>query len=337
MENKSFLEILHKYDGGEATKEEKDYLENYYNLFVDEEDILVDISEEETEERKNEIKRAVLNEISTGKLNDPKMRFLERKFLRYAAAIMVFMIIGASAFYFINTTQTFDEIEMIADVPKENRVLYLPDGSKVILSGDSKLDYPATFDGLENREVTLTGEAYFDISHNASKPFIVHSGKIETVVLGTAFNIKAIQGQDDITVTVRRGKVKVVDIEENEVLGIITPNQQIVFNVRKVKSITNSVDAERYLTWMNADLFCDNLTLASVVELLEDKYQVKIEMEEKSIQSRRFTTTFSKTEKIENILETICLFNDLEYEYDADKSCFIITNKKLNSSPPKYE
>ena len=333
MDKKSFIKILHKYQQGKATKEEQDFLESYYNLYGSEENELEHLSEMEREEYRLEIMDSVLRNLSTDQVHRSKVRFIDSKFVRLAAATVIFMIISASALYFINKTQAFHKIETVAEMPKENRVIYLPDGSKVILSADSKLDYPSTFDGLEKREVTLTGEGYFDISHDASKPFIVHSGKIETVVLGTAFNIKAIEGQENITVTVRRGKVKVIDVEENEILGIITPNQQIVYNGRKIKSIMNSVDTENYLTWMNADLFCDNLTLSSVVELLEDRYKVKIEMDGESIQSRRFTTTFSKRDKIENILETICLFNDLEYEYDPNRSGFIITNKEMNSSP----
>ena len=329
MDKKSFLKILHKYQQGKSTEEEQDFLESYYNLFDLEEGVV------ESNLVKEKLRRSILNEISKSQPRVSNVRFIGPKFLRFAAAIVLFMIIGASVFYFINKSQAYDKVELLAEEHKENRVIFLPDGSKVILSTDSKLNYPSTFDGLENREVTLTGEGYFDISHDASKPFIVHSGKLKTVVIGTVFNIKAISGQENITVTVKRGKVKVVNQEDDKVLGIITPNQQIVYNVKKVNSVMSSVQTENYLTWMKEDLFCDNLTLISAVELLEERYKVKIEIEDQSKWSRRFTTTFSKREKIENILETICLFNDLEYEYNSDRSCFAITNKKITSSLPK--
>ena len=327
MAKKRFLKILHKYQQGKATKEEQDYLESYYNLFGSEEDAFNNIPENERQEYKEEIRESIFSKISADSTPVYKLRFRERKFVRLAAATVLFMILGASAFYLMNRTQAFNKVETIGEINKENRVIFLPDGSKVILSAGSKLNYPSSFDGLERREVTLLGEGYFDIRHDASKPFVVHSGKLETVVLGTAFNIKAINGQDNITVTVRRGKVKVLDQEKNEVLGIIVPNQQIVYNVKKVNSVMNSVPDENYLTWMNADLLCDNLTLAEAVELLKDQYKVKIEIKDKSILSQRFTTTFSKKEKVENIIESICLFNDLEYTYDSIKSSFIITNK----------
>lgn len=327
MDKNNFLKIFHKYQEGKATQEEIDFLENYYDLFDSHTDLLDSLSDIERQEIKMDIRTSVLEKIKTQELTAPRVRYVKSKFLRLAAASLLFMIMGATVLYFLQKPEAHTEVKMVAETIKENIVIYLPDGSQVILSAGSKLDYPASFDGLKMREVTLTGEAYFDIIHDASKPFKVHSGKLETIVLGTAFNIKAIDGQDNITVTVRRGKVKVMDEEKKLELAVITPNQQIVYNVQKVNSVLNSVDTEKYLTWMQEDLFCDNLTLFSAMELLEDRYNVKIEMADSSIGSNRFTTTFSKKEKIEDILETICLFNDLNYTYDSQKNSFIITKK----------
>ena len=335
MDKKILLKILHKYQQGKATKEEQDYLESYYNLFDSQEDALSSLSENERQEYKEEIRESIFSKITSDSTPVYKVKFIERKFARLAAATILLMIIGAATFYLINGSQAFNKVETIAEINKENRVIFLPDGSKVILSAGSKLNYPSSFDGLDKREVTLLGEGYFDVRHDVSKTFVVHSGKLETVVLGTAFNIKAITGQDNITVTVRRGKVKVIIPEQNEILGIITPNQQIVYNLKKVKSVQNSVTDDNYLTWMNADLLCDNLTLTEAVELLKDQYKVKIEIKDQSILSQRFTTTFSKKEKVENIIESICLFNDLKFKYDSTKSTFIITNKNDLSHPQK--
>lgn len=334
MEKKSLIKILHKYQEGKATKEEQDFLEGYYNFFGSEENALKNIRETEKQQIKKEIRESILNKVSTDQLPDAKVRFIKRRFIQLAAASVLFMIIiSVSALYLFNRSQPSHEVKAVAELYKENRAIFLPDGSKVILSANSKLYYPSSFDEFEKREVTLSGEGYFDIRHDSSRPFVVHSGKLETVVLGTAFNIKAIDGQENITVTVRRGKVKVINQEENELLGIITPNQQIVYNVKKVKSVLNVVVNENYLTWMNADLLCDNLTLAEAVELLKGQYKVNIIIKDPSILSQRFTTTFSKKEKVENILQTICLFNDLKYTFDSTSSTFILSNKNEVSSP----
>jgi ferric-dicitrate binding protein FerR (iron transport regulator) len=209
--------------------------------------------------------------------------------------------------------------------PIENRVIFLPDGSTVILSPGSKLNYPSSFDGMQKREVFLDGQAFFDIKHNATRPFIVHTGKIETIVLGTAFNIKALPGEKEITVTVKRGKVKVID--ENKELGIITPNQQITYNKEKVSSDIKVVDSDSYLNWKEQDLLFDNLTIAEAAKLLEEKYKVEIVISDSSISSQRFTATFTKNDTFEQALKSICVFNGVNYKYNKEKSAVIITNK----------
>ena len=201
---------------------------------------------------------------------------------------------------------------------EKNRVIFLPDGSTVILTGGSKLNYPSTFDGLKTREVYLEGQAFFDIKHNKSRPFIVHTGNLETKVLGTAFNIKAFPNEDNITVTVMRGRVSVND--QNKILGIITPNQQITYAKSKVKSLIQTVRNESYLTWKQEDLLIDNLTISEAAKLVEDRYNVKIIITNPQIESLRFTTTFSKNETLEEILNSICEFNGLAYTYDKEKS-----------------
>jgi len=120
------------------------------------------------------------------------------------------------------------------------RFLQLPDGSTVLLNGDSKLNYDKDF-GVTNREVTLSGEAYFDVRHDRL-PFIVHTGKVRTTVLGTAFNIRAYKDQHDIKVTVTRGKVRVET--DRQVLGTIAPNEQIAFNTTTDVFHLNRVNAD---------------------------------------------------------------------------------------------
>ncbi|WP_163024732.1 FecR family protein, partial [Pseudomonas viridiflava] len=102
----------------------------------------------------------------------------------------------------------------------EHQKVNMPDGSTVILNNNSSISYPKVF-GVK-RAVTLTGVGYFDIRHDLKKSFTVHTGNLSTVVLGTAFNIKAYDRDHEISVTVTRGKVSVLD--SNAALAILTPN-----------------------------------------------------------------------------------------------------------------
>ncbi len=275
MDNKHyFIKLLQKYREGNVTKEERQFLESYYNLFQNEPDILDRLSEQEKEELKEHLSDRLWDNISKNGGGWTKIRNINAKFIRVAAAAIIFIAFISSIFFIYNRSnnehsnvaiqQSTDKTKVDAKASislhqKENRVIFLPDGSTVFLSPGSRLNYPSTFDGMKKREVYLQGQGYFDIKHNASRPFVVHTGKVETTVLGTAFNIKAEKDDKDITVTVTRGKVRVSD--HHKVLGVITPQQQIKYNTEKETATLRRVNDNSFLDWKNQDLFIDNLTL----------------------------------------------------------------------------
>lgn len=340
MDKQVFIQLLQKYRRGDITDEEQRFLEAYYNVFQNEPDILQSLSPEEI----NALKEGILKDtwdsvverqpsaITTFKRVTPFRK------VAVAAAIILGTWGGITAIYHlisdrnkaiavVNKRPNQEGLEKAASVipthEKENRIIFLPDGSKVILSAGSKLNYPSTFDGTNKREVFLDGEAFFDIRHNPSKTFVVHTGSLTTVVLGTAFNIKAIPGENDIVVTVKRGKVKVSD--KNKVLGVITPNQRITYDKQKIISVVSSVNNDNYLGWQDKDLFIDNLTISEAAKLMEERYKVKIIIVDPEVESLRFTTTFPRNEKLEQTLNSICFFNGLRYQYDRAKSTVTIT------------
>src|SRR5665647_2572070 len=319
MDKHYFIKLLHKYQQGNLTKEEKHFLESYYNLFQNEPDVLDTLSIKEKKEFENEIKENIWSYISNEERSDKKIRFISKRFIKIAAAAAILIGFITSLFFlFEGASKKHVNTGLILAVRhKENRVIFLPDGSTVILSPGSKLNYPSSFDEVEKREVFLEGQAFFDIKHNAARPFIVHTGKLETIVLGTAFNIKAIPGEKEITVTVTRGKVKVSD--QDKILGIITPNQQITYNREKISSTLKIVNSDSYLDWKDQDLFIDNLTLSEAAKILEDQYKIKIIISDPAIREQRFTATFLKNEKLEQALKSICVFNGLNYTYNKEK------------------
>jgi ferric-dicitrate binding protein FerR (iron transport regulator) len=152
----------------------------------------------------------------------------------------------------------------------------------------------------------------------------VHTGKLKTTVLGTAFNIKALPGDPQITVTVKRGKVRVSN--QDNILGDITPNEQISFDSEKQQSVKRKVHDERYLDWENRDLFVDNVTISEAAKLLEDQYHVKIIISDSSISSERFTATFPRKESFEEALKSICLFNGISYRFNEGRDTVLIRN-----------
>ena len=339
MDKYSLISFLNKYHKGDLTKEEEEFLISYYNLFQNEPDVIDLLPADKKNEIKSEIKENIWKNIS--KTEKSHQRFIDSRFIKGTAAAALILGFTISLFFLFNglskkqvpaslAVQQPDGLSKnqaaanLVAHGKENRVLFLPDGSTVTLSPGSKLNYPSSFDGMKKREVFLYGQAFFDIKRNVSRPFVVHTGKLETIVLGTAFNIKAMPDETDIIVTVKRGKVKVID--QNKTLGVITPNQQMTYSLRKVTSTTKVLDSDSYLDWKEQDLLLDNLTIAEAAKLLEERYNVKVVINEQSLGSQRFTTTFKKNESFEQVLKSICVFNRVVYKYNKEKSVVMISN-----------
>lgn len=132
---------------------------------------------------------------------------------------------------------------VVHTVTGESKNVQLPDGTNIWLSPSSSLEYPSAF-ASKTREVYLSGEAFFEVAHNAEQPFIIHSGTLQTKVLGTSFNIQAYDDQENIAVTVVTGKVKVSNDKEVENIELL-PNQRAVFDKKTDKLIKENTDSTK--------------------------------------------------------------------------------------------
>lgn len=192
----------------------------------------------------------------------------------------------------------------------DHRFIKLADGSTVTLNKNSQLNYTNNFNG-KTREVTLIGEGYFDIKHDATKPFLVHAGNLTITVLGTAFNINTI---NKIAVTVTRGKVSVSD--HQKLLGAITPGQQITYNLQTRLADKITVDANQAVKWQAADLFFDNVTMQQAANMLENHFNVKVKFENEESKEVMFSASFTHGQNLQQVMNVICAFNKLTYAED---------------------
>lgn len=326
MDKQYFLQLLQKYNRNNLTKEEREFIEAWYNLFQDEPDILDSLDADKKNQFKNEIKGKVWDKIINVESPGRTIRLRQRRNIWIAAAAVIVLILAMKIFFTYEPSPAKKIPESVAVKHQENRIIFLADGSKVVLSDGSRLNYPSSFDGKEKREVYLEGQAFFDIQHNAKKPFIVHTGNLQTIVLGTAFNIKAMPGDKEIIVSVVRGKVKVTD--RNKVLGVLTPNQEIKYNRQQDHSEMKAIQDPHYLDWKADDLLLDNVTVAEAAKVLEEKYKVTITINDSFVSSQRFTATFPATGSLDQALKSICEFNGCTYHYDKNNAAITILNTK---------
>jgi transmembrane sensor len=258
----------------------------------------------------------------------PEIRIKRKRgWIRIAAAAMI-IFSGSALYWFLNNkagnegrphTATTDVVKPRDSLRVNKRqIIHLPDGSTVILNADTRLDYPSAFSG-KTREIFLSGEAYFDIKHDPKKPFLVHTGKIVTKVLGTTFDIKAYPGDESIKVTVTRGKVQVLN--ENKSLGLITANQQISFSRKTEEYVEKSVDSKVVVAWKPEEIAFNDITMAEAAKRIELRFGTSVEFINPAIKNCRVTATFSDDDMLEEILTVIC---------GVTRSDFSIQNNKIS-------
>lgn len=150
----------------------------------------------------------------------------------------------------------------------------LADGSRVWLNAGSSVTYPITFVGTE-RKVSITGEAYFEISHDAGKPFIVSKGAMQVQVLGTRFNVNAYDDETNIKVTLLEGLVKVNTRSES---SLLKPGQQAL--VGPDIKVANNVDTEQVMAWKNGRFQFESTDIKEVMRQIARWYDVEVEYQD---------------------------------------------------------
>ena len=265
----------------------------------------------------------IFNEImASSQADKPRNIFRNQRFWYKAAAAI--LIIGITGFFYTMKIQPtemqlvkFNTITVKPDKPSR-RFINLPDGSSVILNENSKLELSKNFNSNGKREVYLSGEAYFDITHDPLHPFVVHTGKIFTTVLGTAFNIKASPGNKTVTVTVTRGKVKVGD--NKHIYKFIVPNEQVIYDQNLTSPIKKPVKSDAIIEWTNEDIYFDDVSIKDVAKQLQERFDVSIVFSTEMIKSCKFSATFLKSQSLIQILNVIGEFNQIKYQFKDDKT-----------------
>lgn len=189
----------------------------------------------------------------------------------------------------------------------EYKFLLLPDSTQVWLNTNSSLEFPDEF-SEKKREVFLTGEAYFDVRHAEEIPFIIHTGKISTTVLGTAFNIKAYPYQHEVRVSVSKGKVRVS--RDDQVVAILQKGQQIKVSNADTMARQKNIDTATIAFWQKGTLVYDDEPIGDIVQDLEQVYNVSINVCDDSLLNTRITTSFNRNIGVDQALKIIGKLTD---------------------------
>jgi transmembrane sensor len=272
--------------------------------------------------------------------------------IRIAAVFLIALFLGSLGYYLIdknrelNTAPLF--IEYVSPLGSRSFVS-LADGSKVWLNAGSTLKYQNSF-GINNRELLLTGEAFFEVKKNKDLPFVVKTSEIDIIALGTKFNVKAYSEEKTIETTLIEGSVKLesnsvkladnlilkpndkaVFTKKNQILEL-TPNQQQNKNqaqleqVKPKLEIIQSVEPDPIISWKEQRWVINNEKLGSLAVKLERRYDVNFIFDNEVLKEYAFRGTL-EDETLEQIMEAIKLSAPVKYVIDK-KTVYVMADGK---------
>ncbi len=187
----------------------------------------------------------------------------------------------------------------------------LPDHSKVWLNALSRITYPLHFTGNE-RNVEITGEAYFEVAHNAKMPFKVHCGTQTVEVLGTHFNIMGYKDQEQIKTTLIEGSVKVSD---GSVTKRLIPGEQAQVGLGKIM-VTDNVDVEDVVAWKNGYFKFDE-NLEAIMTKVAQWYDVEVVYQFKPDPNIVYAGKVSRSKNISSLLKIIAFDGDVHFKIEG--------------------
>lgn len=231
---------------------------------------------------------------------------------RIAASISI-IVLMSFAIYLIasrptsSTSITFRELRT---KPGQRTTYSLQDGSLVILNANSSLRYPAKFEN-DTREVFLSGEAFFQVSRDSLRPFIIHFGDLRTHVLGTAFNINATPGAAEITVV--SGKVQVI---AGNISEVVHPKEKVVYHLhdRRMIKLESNLDE---LAWKDNVIIFQDASMHDVARKLHEFYGMSVRFENDSIKKCFVTGKFTN-KPLNVVLNAISFSTGIHYIISGD-------------------
>jgi len=189
----------------------------------------------------------------------------------------------------------------------------LPDGSRVWLNAASEITYPATFKDV--REVKLKGEAYFDVSEDIGKPFIVKTSLSNVKVLGTSFNVNAYSGNTSEYVSLLKGKVT-VSLLDGDTSSLLLPGEQIAINRETGISETFSFDSLEVAGWTTGWLTFKNANKEEIINKLSRWYGVEIQLLNEPAEDWNVNGYF-RDQTLEMVLDRLSFSKDFEYKMEG--------------------
>jgi len=271
--------------------------------------ILTSLNNEISPQMKEDEIRKIRKKIAVLKRKQYFNDFRFRK-IHYAATVIILVGLSIGFGYFISkglfaSDEKFTEII----VPKGERSKFvLPDGSKVQLNSSSKLKFNSF--NTKERKVILEGEAYFDVIHDSSRPFIVEASGLLIEDLGTSFNISNYPDDQSVVTYLHSGEIR-VDLDKKEVF--LKPSEVFSYNKENKGYSVSVVNDLRIIDWTKNILTIKGETLEQLAKKLERRFDIQITFRDEDLKERTYSGSI-KDEDLDTVLEAIKYTSTFNYE-----------------------
>ncbi|WP_322518543.1 FecR family protein [Chitinophaga sancti] len=306
MSNQQLKFLLSRYLQGKATPAESAQVEAWYASFNE-----TPLSENDQIRLKNEIISNVLQEIN------PPARV--RKLYWYAAAA-VLILLGLSLPFLMTEKKPLPVFadQQVSTPAGSRKTIRLSDGTVVQMNAGTTITIPGDF-GVNDRAVSLSGEAFFTVASDAAHPFIIHTGNIQTRVLGTSFNIRSWPEEDTWEIGVSTGKVKVTNEVKHQIISeCLTANKSLTHHRQSGISDVTAMDPGLAGAWRNNIFHFNNSSMAEIGQELQRQYNVPVTVSGAGKDGGHFKISFSK-EPLDKVLKVLAGLTGITYTIKTDQ------------------
>jgi ferric-dicitrate binding protein FerR (iron transport regulator) len=245
--------------------------------------------------------------------------FRIKKIFGIAAGFALLLTFSVFAYYYLNNPKA-DLITVSADVSTGIKTVKLPDGTNAVLNIGSQIRCPKTFSG-DIRKIELSGEAFFKVTKNAEKPFIITASNTEIKVVGTAFNVKTDENKTEVVVS--EGHVQFYLPEKKKEKVDLLPGDAGLYQNNKLTASKN--DNPNFMSWKTKIFtISENMNLARVIEDLNQTYQVHILFDKPEIGNIIPSPTVFDNYSLDAVLKILCTQSNLKTRTENEK--IILTN-----------
>ncbi|WP_370526926.1 FecR family protein [Bacteroides sp. 51] len=237
-----------------------------------------------------------------------------------AAAVVVLCVLGWNTYLYMAPADM-----IIVSTLAETKVVQLPDGTEVTLNRYTSLTYPDRFKD-RNRQVSLTGEAYFAVTKDKNHPFIVQTGAVDVRVLGTEFNVEAYPRDEQIRTTLFEGSVAIDTPGDNSL--VLVPGELAVYNkASKLLSKSAAPKTNDEIAWRDGALIFSHISLKEISRQLSNAFNVEIVIEDQQLEEHRLTGRFIHGETLDTILSLLQDAGKFEIKRE-NPTLYILSNPK---------